>query len=147
MTKQQIEHFMNEAILEGRKALPKCRPNPPVGCVIVHDNKIISRGHTNPPGQHHAEAMALDLIKNQTFDKLTMFVTLEPCSFVGRTPACANTIVNKQIVDTVYVGMIDPHTKNQGKGITILKQANINVEVGALEKEVRADLAPYLLND
>ena len=145
MTKEQKEYYMNEAILEGRKALPECRPNPPVGCVIVHDDKIISRGYTNQPGQHHAEAMALAKIEHLNYKNLIMFVTLEPCSFVGKTPSCANTIAEKHDVDIVYVGMIDPHVKNQGKGIEILKQANINVEIGILGEKVSNDLGKYLI--
>jgi len=67
MTKRQKEKFMRAAIREGRKALPECRPNPPVGCVIVKDGKIISRGHTNQPGEDHAEARALRLL-GEDFD-------------------------------------------------------------------------------
>ncbi|MEO1713504.1 MAG: deaminase, partial [Bacteroidota bacterium] len=88
MTQQQIEDFMRAALQEGQKALPDCRPNPPVGCVIVKDGQIISRGHTNPPGQAHAERMALNRLPAGVKDFI-LFVTLEPCSFQGRTPSCA----------------------------------------------------------
>lgn len=86
MTRKEIEEFMYEAILEGRKAIPECLPNPPVGCVIVKDNKIISRGHTNKPGKSHEEIMALTNLPKE-IDNFIMFVTLEPCSFFGRTPS------------------------------------------------------------
>ncbi|MGB1206017.1 MAG: bifunctional diaminohydroxyphosphoribosylaminopyrimidine deaminase/5-amino-6-(5-phosphoribosylamino)uracil reductase RibD [Chitinophagales bacterium] len=145
MTENEIQYFMNEAILEGKKALSKCLPNPPIGCVIVHKGKIISRGHTNEPGKHHAEAMALENIKNLEYANLTMFVTLEPCSFQGKTPSCAKTIVKKQIIKTVYVGILDPHPRNQGNGIQILRNANIKVEVGILEQQVYEELNDFLI--
>ena len=87
MTDQEIENFMSEAMLEGEKAKPKCYPNPPVGCVIVKDQQIVSRGHTNEPGKDHAEIMALRNLPEGVEDFI-MFVTLEPCSFrVARLPA------------------------------------------------------------
>ncbi|MEL6866632.1 MAG: bifunctional diaminohydroxyphosphoribosylaminopyrimidine deaminase/5-amino-6-(5-phosphoribosylamino)uracil reductase RibD [Bacteroidota bacterium] len=137
--------FMREALREGQKALPACRPNPPVGCVIVSDGAIISRGFTQPPGQHHAEAMALSLLEEGA-ERLEVYVTLEPCSFQGRTPSCARTLV-KYPVKKVYVSLIDPHPKNQGEGIRILEEAGIPVEVGLLKEEVAAFLSPYLIKE
>lgn len=145
MTKHIAEHFMRQAILEGRKALPHCRPNPPVGCVIVKDGEIIARGHTNEPGSDHAEAMALKQVPEDVAD-LELFVTLEPCSFYGRTPSCAKHIAKRQ-VKSVHIGMIDPHPKNRGAGIQILEKVAIKVIVGVLEAEVSADLGPYLMVD
>ncbi len=134
---------MQQAIKEGRKALPHCFPNPPVGCVIVKDNKIIARGHTNPPREDHAEAMALKLTPDD-ISGLELYVTLEPCSFQGKTPSCAKAIVSKQI-KKVYVGIIDPHPKNQGAGIRILEEAGIEVEVGILAEEINIELKRYLI--
>ena len=142
MTELTAEYFMRQAIVEGRKALPHCRPNPPVGCVIVKDGKIIARGHTNEPGSDHAEAMALKQVPDH-IEGLELYVTLEPCSFYGRTPSCARNIAKRQ-VKSVHVGMIDPHPKNRGAGIDILKNVNIDVIVGVLEAEIAADLSPYL---
>ena len=110
---------MTAALVEGRKALPGCLPNPPVGCVLVREGKIIARGHTNPPGQFHAEAMAMAQVSGSLED-VTAFVTLEPCSFHGRTPSCAQALVQRTIRD-VFVAFIDPHPKNRGRGIQILK--------------------------
>ena len=145
MTKQAAEYFMQQALLEGRKALPNCRPNPPVGCVIVKDGKIIARGHTNEPGSDHAEAMALKQVPDFITD-LELFVTLEPCSFYGRTPSCAKNIAKRQ-VKSVHIGMVDSHPKNRGAGIKILEDANVKVVVGVLETAVKADLSPYLTQD
>lgn len=142
MNHEDLEYFMREAMLEGRKALPKCFPNPPVGCVIVKEGMIISRGHTHEPGKHHAEAMALASLTGND-DGLSMFVTLEPCSFHGRTPSCAEAIVRNNI-KWVYVGIIDPHPKNMGAGIQILQKAGIHVNVGILAYEIQEEIGVYL---
>lgn len=142
MDQEQAEHFMREALHEGRKALDKCRPNPPVGCVLVRDGRIISRGHTNEPGQAHAEAMALSQVQGP-LDDIIAFVTLEPCSFHGRTPSCAEELVRRG-VKKVYVGIIDPHPRNRGAGIEILTRAGIKVQCGLLENDIRTELEPYL---
>ena len=144
MTDSEIQYFMNEAILEGRKALPACLPNPPVGCILVSDKEIISRGYTNEPGKPHAEAMALGKIEHLNERDLTLFVTLEPCSFQGKTPSCAKTIIEKNI-NNVFVGILDPHPKNQGKGIQMLKDANIKVDVGVLQDQIYHELNHYLI--
>nr|WP_089936021.1 bifunctional diaminohydroxyphosphoribosylaminopyrimidine deaminase/5-amino-6-(5-phosphoribosylamino)uracil reductase RibD [Candidatus Entotheonella palauensis] len=142
MNPQDIEAMMREAMYEGRKALPQCQPNPPVGCVLVREGVIIARGYTNTPGCDHAEAMALRQVHGDLRDA-SAFVTLEPCSFHGRTPSCAKALVQRRI-GRVFVGILDPHPRNQGAGIDILRAAGIPVLTGILEDEVRHDLAPYL---
>jgi len=133
---------MREALAEGRKALPGCRPNPPVGCVIVRGDTVIARGYTQPPYQPHAEPMALRELEGELTDTM-MFVTLEPCAFHQRTPSCANEMITRR-VGTVYVALIDPHPRNQGAGIAMLRDANIAVVTGLLEDEARAQMGPYL---
>jgi pyrimidine deaminase RibD-like protein len=140
---QSTEYFMREALQEGRKALPDCLPNPPVGCVLVQDGVIIARGYTNPPGRHHAEAMALSQVRGD-LHAVAAFVTLEPCSFYGRTPSCAFALVARKI-KKVFVALIDPHPRNQGRGIRILQEAGIPVTVGLLQQEAEKDLSAYLL--
>ena len=142
MQPEDAEEFMREALLEGRNARQKCHDNPPVGCVLVREGKIIARGYTNEPGKPHAEAMALSKIE-ESFDEIIAFVTLEPCSFIGRTGSCAREIVRRRIKE-VYVGVVDPDPKNQGAGIQIIRDAGIKVSVGLLEDEIRLDLEPYL---
>jgi pyrimidine deaminase RibD-like protein len=137
-----LEAFMREALAEGRKALPGCRPNPPVGCVVVRGGAIVARGHTQPPYQPHAEPMALRELSGDLDDTI-MFVTLEPCAFHQRTPSCAAEMIERR-VGTVYVGIIDPHPRNQGAGIAMLRDAGITVVTGLLEDEARAELGPYL---
>ena len=139
----ELEHFMEQAMNEGRKALPECLPNPPVGCVLVQNKKIIARGHTQKPSLPHAEAMALAQVEGELYD-VDVFVTLEPCSFQGRTPSCAQTLISRGVRD-VYVSVIDPDPKNQGAGIELLRDAGIGVHVGILQKEVLEDLNQYLI--
>ncbi len=135
--------YMWEALHEGRKALPHCLPNPPVGCVLVRGGQIIARGYTNPPGAHHAEAMALSQVIGDLGDVIA-FVTLEPCAFYGRTPSCAQALVARRI-QAVVVALIDPHPRNQGRGIRILEEVGIPVTLGVLKAEAEKDLWPYLI--
>lgn len=136
------ENFMHLALSEGRKALPACLPNPPVGCVLVRDGAVIASGFTQSPGHHHAEAMALSLVPGDLSD-VTAFVTLEPCSFHGRTPSCAKTLVARGI-QRVVVATLDPDPRNAGAGIEILKAAGVEVSVGVLEATALRDMGPYL---
>jgi len=136
------DDFMHEALAEGRKALPACLPNPPVGCVLVRDGRIVARGHTQPPGQDHAEAMALRELAGDLTDVIA-YVTLEPCSFRGRTPSCAIALVDRGIRHVV-VAIIDPDSRNRGAGIEILRRCGARVELGVSANEATADLSPYL---
>ncbi|MCG3760059.1 MULTISPECIES: bifunctional diaminohydroxyphosphoribosylaminopyrimidine deaminase/5-amino-6-(5-phosphoribosylamino)uracil reductase RibD [Vibrio] len=136
------EKYMLRALDISKNALPNCVPNPPVGCVLVKDESIISEGFTQTIGGNHAEVQALNAYSG-SMDGVIAFVTLEPCSFVGRTPACANTLAQSGIKDVV-VAMLDPDVRNSGKGIEILKQAGINVQVGLCGEQVSAFLMPYL---
>lgn len=133
---------MREAIEEGKKALPGCRPNPPVGCVLVRDGAIIARGYTQPPYQPHAEPMALAQVPGDLTD-VTAFVTLEPCAFHQRTPSCAKEMIARK-VGAVYVALVDPHPRNQGRGIQMLRDAGMHVVIDFLADEARPHLAPYL---
>ena len=136
------EDFMRLALAEGRKALPACLPNPPVGCVFVRDGKVVASGFTQPPGQHHAEAMALLQVPGDVAD-VVAYVTLEPCSFHGRTPSCAKALVARGM-KRVVVAMLDPDPRNAGAGIEILKAAGVEVTVGVLEHSAVADMGAYL---
>ncbi len=137
--------FMRAALLEGRKALPFCLPNPPVGCVLVQDDSVIVRGHTQAPGHHHAEAMALSQISGD-LSSIAAYVTLEPCSFHGRTPSCAQALVASGIKQ-IFVAMLDPDPRNAGTGIQILRDGGIGVSIGLLEQQAQADLGLYLFHN
>lgn len=137
---------MAEALAESRQALPACRPNPPVGCVIVGEGAILARGFTGPPGEPHAEAAAIEELASYTGNRaaLTAFVTLEPCSFHGRTPSCARALIAAGI-GTVVIGIIDTDPRNDGRGVRLLRDAGVAVEVGVLGADVLSFLEPYLL--
>ena len=137
--------FMTEALAESRKALPGCRPNPPVGCLIVGEGRILARGFTGRPGEPHAEAAAISSLEyTGDAERLSAFVTLEPCAFAGRTPSCAKAIRERGI-GSVVVGILDPDPRNNGNGLQLLRDAGISVELGVLEHDIRAFLEPYLI--
>ena len=117
-------------------------PNPFVGAVIVKDDRIISSGWTQSYGNDHAEVQA---IKNSTEDTAgaDLYVTLEPCCHIGKTPPCTDAVI-KAGIKNVYIGITDPNPKVSGKGIKILKNAGINVEYPFFEKEVSNQLEFYL---
>ncbi len=142
MNQESAEYFMRVALIEGRKAREICGDNPPVGCVLVCDGIIVSRGHTNEPGKPHAEAMALANLQGGLQDVIA-FVTLEPCSFHGRTPSCAEALV-KYGVSELYVGLIDPDLRNNGAGIRIFENAGIKVNVGMLSDEIFQEIGSFL---
>ena len=143
-TDEAKRRFMEEALAESRQALPGCQPNPPVGCVIVRGTTIVARGFTGAPGEPHAEAAALRTLGPDAHpEELAMFVTLEPCAFVGRTPSCAWALVHSGI-RTVFVGTLDPDTRNNGTGIEIMRTAGLDVTVGIVEARVLDFIAPYL---
>ena len=107
-----------------------CAPNPCVGCVIVKQGKIIGRGFHQQSGEAHAEVHALQDAQNHghSVKDASVYVSLEPCAFVGRTPACAQTLIDAQ-VGRVVIGYVDPHPKVSGQGIAMLQAAGIVVDV------------------
>jgi riboflavin biosynthesis protein RibD len=134
---------MRQALHESVKALPMCLPNPPVGCLVVHDGEVVGRGYTSAPGRPHAEVMALRGVQARA-NKLSIYVTLEPCSFYGRTPPCATALIGAG-VSRVFVGMIDPDPRNDGRGVAMMREAGIVVHVGTLALEIEAMLGRYLI--
>ena len=110
-------------------------PNPMVGAVVVHEGKIIGEGFHRRCGGPHAEVNAIRSVRDESLLKdSTIYVSLEPCSHYGKTPPCADLIIEKQI-PRVVVGCLDPFAKVNGQGIKKLRDAGIEVEVGVLEKE------------
>lgn len=136
------KNTMLEAISMGEKGRFLAPPNPWVGCVIVKNNEIIAKGHTLEPGHSHAEDMALKEAGNNAEDA-TLYVTLEPCSHIGKTPSCALSIIKAGIKE-VFIAITDPDEKVSGKGITLLKEAGIKVHLGLCENLVRKQLKAYL---
>src|SRR5665213_2861 len=135
--------LMTVAMAEGEKARYLAPPNPWVGALIVNDRGVIvGDGHTQAPGESHAEVEALRRAGDAARGA-TMIVTLEPCSHTGRTGPCAEAIIAAGVVKVV-VGAIDPDPRVSGKGIELLKASGVDVEVGIEEESVRAQLASYI---
>lgn len=131
------EQYMLRCLELARLGAGKVSPNPLVGCVIVHQGKIIGEGWHKAYGGPHAEVNAIASVSDQTLlSQATVYVNLEPCSHFGKTPPCADLLI-KHNVKEVVVGMIDPFAAVSGSGIQKLKQANISVRVGVLEEECR----------
>ncbi|WP_304344368.1 bifunctional diaminohydroxyphosphoribosylaminopyrimidine deaminase/5-amino-6-(5-phosphoribosylamino)uracil reductase RibD [Chryseobacterium koreense] len=129
------EFYMQRCIELARKALGNTYPNPLVGSVIVHNGKIIGEGYHQKAGQNHAEINAINSVKNPELLKdSTIYVSLEPCSHFGKTPPCANKIVEIGF-KKVVIGTLDPHEKINGNGKKIIENAGIEVVSGVLEKE------------
>lgn len=106
-----------------------------VGCVIVHKEKIIGKGYHRKFGDAHAEVNAIRSVKNQKLLKDSiLYVNLEPCSHHGKTPPCADLIIEKKI-PRVVIGSLDPNPLVSGRGIQKLKKAGIEVTSGVLKKE------------
>ena len=120
-----------------KNGLGTTAPNPMVGCVIVHDEKIIGEGFTSAYGGAHAEVNAINSVRDKNKLKAaTLYVTLEPCSHFGKTPPCADLIIKYQ-VPKVIIGLVDPHEKVAGNGVKRLKASGCEVVTGILEKECR----------
>ena len=129
--------YIKRCIEIGKNGLGTTRPNPMVGCVIVHQNKIIGEGFTSPYGSNHAEVNAIKSVQDKTLlKKATLYVTLEPCSHYGKTPPCSNLIIEQKIPN-VIIGTIDTHDKVAGQGVNKLRAAGCNVTVGVLEDECK----------
>lgn len=133
---------MLRAISIGEKGRLTAPPNPWVGCVIVNNGKIVGEGYHQAPGEPHAEIIALQKAAGHV-EGSTIYSTLEPCSHYGRTPPCVEAII-KANVRRVVIGTKDPDEKVSGRGLAKLKEANITVDVGVAEKEVRNSLQVYL---
>ncbi|NVJ86457.1 MAG: bifunctional diaminohydroxyphosphoribosylaminopyrimidine deaminase/5-amino-6-(5-phosphoribosylamino)uracil reductase RibD [Algoriphagus sp.] len=129
--------YMRRALELAELGKGSVSPNPMVGCVIVADGKIIGEGYHQQYGGPHAEVHAVNSVQDSSlFSKATVYVTLEPCAHFGKTPPCANLLVQKGVKKVVIAAM-DSNPLVGGKGVEILKRAGIEVETGLLEQEAR----------
>jgi len=129
------QNYIKRCIELAQNGLGTTYPNPLVGSVIVYNDTIIGEGWHQKSGESHAEVIAINSVKNKAHLKeSTIYVSLEPCSHFGKTPPCADLIIEHQI-PKVVIGTVDPFGKVCGNGIARLKNAGIEVEVGFLEKE------------
>ena len=118
-------------------------PNPMVGAVVVHRGQIIGEGYHRCYGQPHAEVNAINSVRDAgLLPECTLYVSLEPCSHYGKTPPCADLIVQKKI-PRVVVGCLDPFPKVSGQGVVRLREAGIEVVTGILEEECSEMLSTF----
>src|SRR5476649_1468535 len=110
------ETFMRAALAEARKALGQTSPNPAVGAILTSNGRIIARGHHRGAGRPHAEIECINGLKKSVPPDAVLYVTLEPCSTIGRTGACTDAMIGAGIRHVV-VGAIDPNPEHNGKGI------------------------------
>lgn len=127
---------MSRCIQLAKNGLGTTYPNPLVGCVIVHHDKIIGEGWHYKAGQPHAEVNAIASVVDNTdlLKEATIYVSLEPCSHFGKTPPCSDLIISKGI-KKVVIGSTDPNPKVAGRGIKKLQDAGCKVISGVLEQE------------
>ena len=131
MNKHEI--YMKRCLQLAKNGLGTTYPNPLVGSVIVHNGKIIGEGWHKKAGEPHAEVNAINSVKNkELLAKSTIYVSLEPCSHFGKTPPCANLIIEHKI-PKVVIGCIDSYSEVAGKGIEKLTNAGCKVTLNVLE--------------
>ena len=130
------QHYMQRAIELAQQGIYSSKPNPNVGCVIVKDNQIVGEGFHPRAGQPHAEVFALQQAGRQA-KGATAYVTLEPCAHFGRTPPCANALIDAGVARVVIAGL-DPNPLVAGKGQAMLHAAGISTTVGVLEDQAKA---------
>jgi len=125
---------MREALREAKKSLGQTSPNPAVGAVLVQRDKVVARGHHRRAGLPHAEVECLRGFKRAVPKDAVLYVTLEPCSSIGRTGACTDAIVRAGI-KTIVIGATDPNPRHRGRGIEILQNAGVEVRSGVLAEK------------
>lgn len=129
------EQCMHRALQLAAMGLGSASPNPLVGCVIVHQDRIIGEGWHQQYGGPHAEVNAIASVANKSLlAEATCYVTLEPCSHFGKTPPCVDLLIKHRMKKVVICNK-DPFDKVNGSGIKKLQNAGIEVETGLLEKE------------
>jgi diaminohydroxyphosphoribosylaminopyrimidine deaminase/5-amino-6-(5-phosphoribosylamino)uracil reductase len=132
----QDEYYLRIACRLAQKAAGRTSPNPQVGAVLVRRGKIVGSGYHRFAGGDHAEIAALRRAGAKARGA-TLYITLEPCSYQGRTPACTAALVRAGIKEVVC-GVKDPNPRVAGRGFQQLRRAGIKVRVGPLEKECRS---------
>lgn len=129
------ELYMRRCLELASKGLGSASPNPLVGCVIVHDGKVIGEGYHRIYGQAHAEVNAVASVKDPSLlSKSTVYVSLEPCNYTGNTPPCADMLLKHQVKQVVVCNR-DPNPRIDGGGIDKLREAGVDVITGVLASE------------
>ncbi|MFN3167495.1 MAG: bifunctional diaminohydroxyphosphoribosylaminopyrimidine deaminase/5-amino-6-(5-phosphoribosylamino)uracil reductase RibD [Phycisphaeraceae bacterium] len=139
------EAWMYQALALAERGRGWVEPNPMVGCVLVKDGHEIGRGCHERYGGPHAEVQAIRdaETRGETASGATAYVTLEPCSHFGKTPPCADALVEVHVA-RVVVAMIDPHARVAGRGVERLREAGIEVTLGVCEPQARRLNEPFI---
>jgi diaminohydroxyphosphoribosylaminopyrimidine deaminase/5-amino-6-(5-phosphoribosylamino)uracil reductase len=127
--------YMRMALSLAKKGIGLTSPNPMVGAVLVKNKRVVGRGYHRRAGLPHAEINAISNAMGEAKGS-TLYVNLEPCVHAGKTPPCVDAII-KAGIKRVVLSMLDPNPMVNGKGVELLKKANIDVKVGVLEQEAR----------
>src|ERR1700728_3411776 len=143
VSKAADQRFMQLALTLGRRGQGRTWPNPAVGAVVVKDGVIVGRGWTQPGGRPHAEPEALARA-GEAARGATLYVTLEPCSHVGKSPPCADAVIAAGIARVVSA-IEDPNPEVAGQGHARLRAAGVTVEIGLGADEARRDHAGHIL--
>ncbi len=136
------QYFMRLALQEACKGKGRTSPNPCVGAVVVKNNIVIAKGYHAKAGSPHAEVHALLEAGSEAHDA-TIYVTLEPCNHVGKTPPCSHAIL-KSGIKRVVVGMEDPNPLVDGSGINFLRKHGVEVIAGVLSQECVKINRPFI---
>ncbi|WP_425423425.1 bifunctional diaminohydroxyphosphoribosylaminopyrimidine deaminase/5-amino-6-(5-phosphoribosylamino)uracil reductase RibD [Stappia stellulata] len=142
MTIQTDTLMMKRALMLGASARGTTAPNPAIGCVIARRDCILGEGATQPGGRPHAEAVALSRA-GEAARGATLYVTLEPCAHLGRSPPCTDAIIASGIKRVVVALAFDPDPRVSGRGVEKLRAAGISVETGLLGDQAWTTLAGF----
>jgi diaminohydroxyphosphoribosylaminopyrimidine deaminase/5-amino-6-(5-phosphoribosylamino)uracil reductase len=138
------EKFMLQALQLARKGIGNVEPNPPVGCIIVKNGKVIGKGWHKKFGQAHAEINALADCRRKGHDPKgsTMYVTLEPCAHQGKTPPCCDAVIDAKPA-RIVIGTLDPARHGKRSGAALLRSAGIKVDVGMCMDDAKKVILPF----
>ena len=134
---------MRHALVVAHRGLGRTAENPPVGCVIVRDGRVVGVGRTGDGGRPHAETQALAMA-GEAARGATAYVTLEPCAHHGRTPPCTEALITAGVA-RVVAAVTDPDPRVNGGGLELLREAGIETQSGLMEREARRLLAGFIL--
>jgi diaminohydroxyphosphoribosylaminopyrimidine deaminase / 5-amino-6-(5-phosphoribosylamino)uracil reductase len=143
MDLKKSQFYMRLAIREAYHAMGQSFPNPVVGAVIEKDGRLLAKAVTGEGGSPHAEIQCIDKCSELDLRGANLYVTLEPCCFVGKNPACVERILAVGI-SCVYIAMIDPNPRVSGKSLKMLRASAVKVVEGLLEDEARESLQGFV---
>lgn len=140
-TRRTDEYWMNKALALAQRGMGCTRPNPPVGALLVRDTRMVGAGYHQRAGAPHAEAIAIEDAGRRARNA-TLYVTLEPCCTTGKTPPCVKAILQAGI-KRVVVATRDPNPRHNGKGLTLLRKAGVDVIEGVCAQQADILITPF----